>query len=128
MSKKLIRILAISFPIMVALSAIMAYTAANTVPESGAHYETQEITANDLKPSACDSLDLSNYVVGDTGTTANDLLLGSSAADALSGSDGNDCLVAGSGDDDLDGGNGNDICIGGDGTDTFSNCETTIDP
>ena len=128
MSKKILRLILISLSMMIVLSAIYAYTASNTVPESGMHYEAQAITANDLKPADCSSLDLSNYIVGDTGTTANDLLLGGSTADTLTGSDGNDCIVAGSGDDSLDGGNGSDICIGGDGTDTFLDCETIIDP
>jgi Ca2+-binding RTX toxin-like protein len=113
---------------MMILSAIYALTAANSVPESGADLATQSVTANDLKPSACSGLDLSNIAADGNGTTANDLVLGGSGSDSLSGSDGNDCLVAGSGDDSLDGGEGTDVCIGGDGSDTFSNCETQIDP
>ena len=113
---------------MVLFSAITALTAANTVPESGADQESESITANQVKPSDCDSLNLVNIITNGTGTTSNDLLLGSSAADTLTGSHGNDCLIAGDGDDTLDGGAGSDICIGGAGTDTFIDCEIQIDP
>lgn len=128
MSKKLVRLILLSLPIMIFLSAIYALTAANTVPESGIDYETQSVTADQLKPSECSSLSLANIITDGSGTTDNDLVLGTSGADSINGSDGNDCLVAGSGDDTLDGGAGTDICIGGDGTDSFSNCETQIDP
>ena len=127
-SRKLVRLIILSLPIMVFFSAIYALTAANTVPESGLDFVTQPVTANQLKPADCSGLDLVNYITGGSGTTTNDLVLGTSGSDSLSGSDGNDCLVAGSGDDELDGGNGTDICIGGDGTDSFTNCETQIDP
>lgn len=128
MSKKLIRLALISLPIMMIISSIYALTAANSVPESGADMDTQSVTVNDLKPSPCSGLDLSNITTDGSGTAGNDLVLGGSGSDTLNGSDGNDCLVAGSGDDSLDGGNGTDVCIGGDGSDTFSNCETQIDP
>jgi Ca2+-binding RTX toxin-like protein len=91
-------------------------------------YQTQEVTADQLKPPDCNGLSLSSYFVNIDGSTTNDLVLGSSGSDALNGNEGNDCIVGGSGDDTLDGGDGMDICIGGDGTDNFSNCETQIDP
>ncbi len=128
MSEKITRLILISLFIMVLVSAIYALTAANTVSESGADQDSESITANQVKPSDCDSLNLVNIITNGNGTTSNDLILGSSGADTLTGNDGSDCLVAGDGDDSLDGGNGTDICIGGTGTDTFISCETQIDP
>ncbi len=128
MLNKIIRILLISLPILIILSAIFAYTSANIVPESGIDIETHDITANQMKPADCDGLNLTAIYTGSDGSTANDLLLGTSGSDSLNANDGNDCVVGGSGDDTLDGGAGTDVCIGGDGTDSFSNCETQIDP
>lgn len=128
MSKKITRIILISLVIMIFISAVYALTAANTVPESGADQDSEAITANQVKPSDCDSLNLVNIITDGNGTTSNDLLLGSSGSDSMTGSDGSDCLVAGDGDDSLDGGAGSDICIGGAGSDTFIDCETQIDP
>lgn len=128
MRKKIILILLISVPVLILFSAIMASTSSNIVAESGVEYQTQEVTADQLKPPDCNGLSLSSYYVNSDGSTTNDLVLGSSGSDALNGNEGNDCIVGGSGDDTLDGGDGMDICIGGDGTDNFSNCETQIDP
>lgn len=128
MTKKLIRLILISLPIMIFISAMYALTAANTVPESGAAHEFESITTNQLKPVDCNALNLINTITDGSGTTSNDLLLGNSGTDTLVGGEGDDCLIAGSGDDTLDGGAGTDICIGGDGIDTFIDCEIQIDP
>ena len=53
----------------------------------------------------------------DTGTVANEYLLGTTKADALDGGDGADTLVGGLGNDTLEGGNGDDILDGGIGND-----------
>jgi len=120
--------LLLSVPVLIFFSAIMASTSSNIVAESGVEYQTQQVTADQLKPPDCNGLSLSSYYVNSDGSTTNDLILGSSGSDALNGNEGNDCIVGGSGDDTIDGGDGTDICIGGDGTDNFSNCETQIDP
>lgn len=125
---KIIFLFLFSLPIVVLLSAIFARTSTNTVNESGIEYQTQDVTADQLKPSACNALSLNAVYTLTDGSSTNDLILGSSGSDALNGIDGDDCIVGGSGDDTLDGGDGTDICIGGDGTDSFSNCETQIDP
>ena len=127
MFSKLIRVLLIGLAFMIVLSAIYGLTASNTVPESGLSMQTQEVTAEQMKPAECSSLSLEYISTNSIGSVLNDLLLGTSSADTLSGESGNDCLVGGDGDDILDGGDGTDICIGGGGTDTFMNCETEID-
>ena len=127
MLQKIIRILLISLVLMIVISAIYGLSASNTVPESGLGSETQNVTAEQVKPVECSSLSLEFISSSSTGSILNDLVLGTSSSDSLSGIGGNDCLVGGEGDDTLDGGEGTDICIGGGGADTFLNCETEIE-
>jgi Ca2+-binding RTX toxin-like protein len=102
-------------------------TAANTVPASNLGSASQPITANTLKPAACNGITLTNLVIGNNGTAGNDLVLGSAAVDNMNGANGNDCILGGGGNDSIAGGGGTDVCIGGPGTDTFNaNCETQI--
>jgi len=129
MSRKLFRLILLSLPVMILLSAIFAFTASNTVSESGLDDESHAVTAEQLKPSACDGLTLGTIITNGNGSTGNDLVLGTAGIDTLNGGEGDDCLVAGDGDDTLDGGPGDDdVCIGGAGVDDISNCETIIDP
>jgi Ca2+-binding RTX toxin-like protein len=104
---------------MVLLSVIGAFAASNTVPSTRLDEDTKSITANDLKPSDCSSLNLTNIVVGASGTNANDLILGTSSGDNFRGDDGDDCIVGGGGDDQLQGQRGNDIILGQDGNDSL---------
>ncbi len=131
---------------LIIAGAVFAFTAANTVVESGIDHESSGITANDLKPAECNSISLSNIFSVTDGGVGNDLVLGNAAGNTLNGNAGSDCIVGGdggdtlnggdnddiilggAGDDDLQGGAGNDICYGGSGTDTFADCETTNDP
>ncbi len=111
---------------LVLFSTVTAIAATNTVPVSQIALETIPLTLNDLKPSSCAGLFLTDLITGSgtiTGTNGNDLILGSSSMDTIDGLGGNDCIVGGDGDDVLTGGDGNDICLGGPGTDTFFNCE-----
>jgi Ca2+-binding RTX toxin-like protein len=102
-------------------------TAANTVPASNLGSASQAITANTLKPAACNGITLTNLVIGNNGTAGNDLVLGSAGVDNMNGAGGNDCILGGGGNDSIAGGGGTDVCIGGPGTDTFNaNCETQI--
>lgn len=128
MTRKFFQLILLGLPLFILMNAVFALTASNTVPESGMDYESHSITANQLKPSACIGLDLTNTITNGNGTADNDLVLGTIGIDTLNGSDGDDCLVAGDGDDTLDGGSGTDICIGGAGDDVFPDCETIIDP
>lgn len=145
-SRRFNLILILGVLLLVLMGIIFASTAANTIAESGADYETSSITANSLKPSECNSLSLSSIAANTDGGSGNDLVLGNSAgnslngnggsdclvggdgADTLVGGDGNDIILGGTGDDDLQGGPGTDICYGGSGTDTFTDCETQYDP
>lgn len=106
---------------MVLLSVVGAVAASNTVPFTWLDEDTIPITANDLKPSDCASLNLSNIVVvtNSSGTGGNDLILGSSGGDNIRGGDGDDCIIGGGGDDRLDGQKGNDIILGGSGDDSL---------
>ena len=101
--------------------------AANGVPTSRSTKYVTAITADTLKPSSCSGITLTTVVAGNTGTSGNDLELGSAAADTISAGAGNDCILAGGGNDSINCGTGTDVAIGGPGTDTFnSNCETQV--
>ncbi|TFH34426.1 MAG: hypothetical protein E4G99_09525 [Anaerolineales bacterium] len=104
---------------LIILGVINAFAATNTVPSTYLDQDTISITANDLKPSECNSLNLTNIDVSGSGSAGNDLILGTAGDDTLRGSDGDDCLVGGGGDDSLDGQKGNDILLGQDGNDSL---------
>lgn len=83
--------------------------ASSAIPETGIDDSIVQnpIAPNDLKPSECAALDLTNIVVGSgtfSGTNNNDLILGSSGADVIEGRGGDDCILGGGQDDDLRGG------------------------
>lgn len=104
-------------------SAGSALTAANTVPATHAGVSTRSIGANDLKPSACAGITLAQLVTGSgtfTGTTANELILGSFRNDNINGGGGNDCILGGGGNDNFrePPGANSTVCIGGPGNDT----------
>lgn len=109
-------------------SVAWVYAAGNTVPASKAGQHTKAITVNDIKPTHCAALTLTNLVSGSggniLGTTGNDLILGSTVAETIKAGDGNDCILGGGGDDRLEGENGTDVCIGGNGIDDIRTCET----
>lgn len=135
---------------LVALSAITALAAANSVPATNVGQSDHAITAQQLAPPECASIaaGLTRVVAGSgsfDGGGASELILGSAGADTIRGRQGDDCIVSGAGNDDLQGNQGNDvlvggadddaldgsqatdICYGGSGTDTAQNCETTYD-
>ena len=92
----------------------VASTATNLVAPSRAGVRVRAVTANELKPPECASLDLEEIRVGGGGG-------GAGHAGLFLGTNGNDRIIGG--DDDINAGGGLDICIGGPGTDTFKNCE-----
>ncbi len=105
------------------------FAAANTVPFTHLDDDSSPITANDLAPSECDGMTLTNIIVvagNGNGTNDNDLILGSSGDDSIRGLGGDDCIITGGGDDFIQGGNGNDVCNGGDGIDSANRCETEL--
>jgi Ca2+-binding RTX toxin-like protein len=155
MSRKLIGLATLGMLALILVSVASATAASNTVPRSNVGDRRATITANELKPSECANLTLANKLVVSgtaTGTSANDLMLGSNLADTIDGSGSRDCLVGGGdndtlrgsggddvllggpGDDYLSGGAGTDVCYGGGGNDTFhkdllillDDCETRI--
>ena len=108
-------------------AAQTAVSASNGVPGSRVTKYVTSITADTLKPSSCSGITLTTVVAGVTGTSGNDLLLGSAAANTMSASGGDDCVLGGGGNDSINCGAGTDVAIGGPGTDTFNaNCETQI--
>lgn len=110
------------------ISVMSAYAAGLNVPPSSVGRESIAVTAEDIKPAACDGLFLTNIVSGSgtiTGTASNDLIIGSAAMDTVDGLGGDDCIIGGNGDDILVGGDGSDVCLGGPGSDTLdATCET----
>ena len=112
---------------LILVSVISAFAAGISVPASNVGQQSVSVTAEDIKPPACESLYLTNIVSGSgtvTGTTANDLIIGSAGADTIDGLGGDDCILGGDGDDQITGGDGNDVCIGSGGTDSFTDCES----
>jgi Ca2+-binding RTX toxin-like protein len=148
--RKAILFLVIGFAVVIIITVFIAVTASNTVPITRADKNSIGISANELKPSECSGITLTNIVdigAGETGTSANDLILGTDKADAeIRGGAGDDCILGGKGnerqksgkswipgiygedgDDVLIGGPGNsDMCDGGAGNDTFYSCETEL--
>lgn len=135
--------------LIIAGAVFSAVAASNTMPSVRADEDSFSISADDLKPPECSGITLTNIVdigAGETGTPANDLILGTDKADAeIRGGAGDDCILGGKGnerqrigtdwapglygeegDDVLIGGEGNnDYCDGGPGTDLYYSCETT---
>jgi len=116
--------------VLVSAGAVTAVTASGAVPTSRAGASTSSIGGNDLKPTDCAALTLAGAAVRGSGsfsgTSANELLLGSTGGDGIDGGGGNDCLLGGDGVDTLTGNTGTDVCIGGAGLDVFIGCETQI--
>jgi Ca2+-binding RTX toxin-like protein len=112
-----------------AATTMLGLMAGNTVPGSKAANRSSTVTAEQLKPSACNGITLQQVVTGSVtinGGAQSELILGSSSVDSISGNNGNDCIVAGGGNDALNGGAGTDVCIGGTGNNTYVNCETQL--
>ena len=120
----------------ITLGIVIGSTAANTVQGSYASESVHSVTANELKPTECNGINLTNIVdlgQGDPPTAGNDLILGTSGRDVVDGGEGNDCILGGGEDDKdciiffigicfgessgLQGGAGNDVILGGDGDD-----------
>jgi Ca2+-binding RTX toxin-like protein len=112
------------------ISVMSAYAAGLTLPASSVGRQSFSVTAEDIRPAACSGLSLTSIISGSgtlTGTTDNDLIIGSGGADTIDGLGGDDCIVAGNGDDSLLGGDGSDVCLGGPGSDSMdATCETVI--
>jgi Ca2+-binding RTX toxin-like protein len=113
--------------ILMLVSLASAFAAGMSVPSSNLGEQSVHVTAEDVKPPACAGLFLTDLVSGSgtlTGTTGNDLIIGSAGADSIDGLSGDDCILGGGGDDSIDGNDGSDVCLGGLGTDLFTTCES----
>ncbi|MFZ5910746.1 MAG: calcium-binding protein [Chloroflexota bacterium] len=111
---------------LVVISVVTAFAAGITVSPANVGQDSESVTVDDFKPSECAGLSLTHMVSGSgtlTGTSGNDLILGSSGADVIDGLGGDDCILGGGGDDALTGNDGTDICLGGPGDDVFTACE-----
>ena len=111
---------------LVLASIMSAFAAGMIVPPSNVGQDSASVTAEQVKPPACEALYLTNLITGSgslTGTPGNDLIIGSAGADAIDGSGGDDCILGGGGDDQITGSDGTDVCLGGAGTDLFTDCE-----
>lgn len=123
----LLRLLILGSFALIFVSVLSAFAAGLSLPSSNVGRQPVAVTAEDIKPPACDSLSLTNIVSGSgtlSGTAANDLITGSSGSDTIDGLGGDDCILGGDGDDQIIGGDGNDVCLGGPGTDSFTTCES----
>jgi Ca2+-binding RTX toxin-like protein len=110
---------------LVILGILNAFAATNTLPSKRLAGNSFSISANNLKPPGCSSLNLTNIVIGGNGTTGNDLILGTAGDDSLDGDDGDDCIVGGGGNDTLQGQKGNDIVLGQDEGDSLRGNQDT---
>ena len=111
---------------LIIVSAVTAFAAGISVSSSNVDKRSIIVTAEDLKPPACEGILLTHIVSGTgtfTGTSGNDLIIGSPNADIIDGQGGDDCILGGGGDDTLLGNDGIDICLGNQGDDIFTGCE-----
>lgn len=125
----LFRFLAFFTLALILLSVVTAIAATSTVPSTRLDHYSAAVGLNDISPSSCAGISLTNLIAGSgtiTGTGGNDLILASSAADTIDGLGGDDCIVGGGGDDFITGNDGADICIGGPDNDAFATCEGEI--
>lgn len=114
---------------LIVVSVATAFAAGITVSPSNVDEKSIPVNAEDLKPSACAGLTLTQVISGSgtlTGSNGNDLIIGSSGADMIDGLGGNDCILGGSGDDSLTGSEGSDVCLGSPGYDIFTDCEVEV--
>lgn len=112
---------------LVLVSVFAAAAAANTVPDSRLDQISLNMLANQLKPAACNSINLTTIIICTgsgtcRGTGANNLILGTPGDDTIKAGNGTDCIIAGAGDDSVTGNSGVDICIEGPGFDTYKSC------
>jgi Ca2+-binding RTX toxin-like protein len=122
-----LRLLFLGSLLLIVVSVVSAFAAGLSVPASNVGMRSVSVIAEDIKPPACDALYLTNIVSGSgtlSGTTANDLIIGSAGTDTIDGLGGDDCILGGNGDDSIAGDDGTDVCLGGPGADIFITCES----
>ena len=109
----------IALLLVVVITLGIVWAASNSVGPSGLTNQSSNATANQLKPTQCDSLDLASVIINANGNNQNNLVLGTAGNNSMNGRQGEDCVVGGGGNDTLSGGGGNDIILGGAGSDTI---------
>lgn len=111
-----------SLAVLVAVSALGASAATNTVPPTRAGQDDDTLLVDQLAPLECVGMGLTRIQVGNSGSGGgNALILGTAGNDTLNGGSGDDCIVAGAGSDSLNGGGGDDVLISGPGFIDFLN-------
>lgn len=111
-----------SLAVLVAVSALGASAATNTVPPTNAGQDDDTLLIDQLAPPECAGMGLTGIRVGSGGSGGgNMLVLGTDGNDTLSGGGGDDCIVAGAGSDVLNGQGGDDVLISGPGFIDFLN-------
>jgi Ca2+-binding RTX toxin-like protein len=126
MRLSILRLVLLGLFALLIMSVVSAFAAGISVPASNVGQQSVFVTAEDIKPAACDTLYLTNIINGSgalTGIAGNDLITGSVGADTIDGLEGDDCILGGDGDDLITGSDGTDICIGSSGTDIMATCE-----
>jgi hypothetical protein len=119
---------------LISFSVVLAAAANNIVPVTHLTDQSSSLTVNDLKPSACAAITLTDPVYCPTGpggacdgTDASELVIGTTGPDDIRSGKGDDCIVGGGGDDNIRGQQDTDVCIGGPGANSFHpSCETEI--
>ncbi len=111
-----------SLAVLVAVSALGASAATNTVPPTNAGQDDEALLIDQIAPPECAGMGLTRMQVGGGGNGGgNVLILGTDGNDNLSGGGGDDCIVAGAGSDVLNGQGGDDVLISGPGFIDFLN-------
>lgn len=104
---------------LILFSVASAAAAGNTIATSATSDQSFPVTANQLKPPECASLDLQSVIIGGLPNAGSDLVIGTPGDDILRGGQGDDCIVGGGGNDRINGGTGADIILGGEGDDVL---------
>lgn len=107
--------------LIVAASIFFAYAAHNTINQAYLGDSVYTITANDVKPSQCDHLNLTGGIYfNQNGSGGNDLIYAADGGSTINGGNGDDCIIGRDGNDNLSGGSGNDVILGFGGSDTLN--------
>ena len=98
MRLSILRLVLLGLFALLIMSVVSAFAAGISVPASNVGQQSVFVTAEDVKPAACDTLYLTNIISGSgalTGTAGNDLIIGSVGADTIDGLEGDDCILGG---------------------------------
>jgi hypothetical protein len=125
MVHKIVRLGWVSLLVLMLLSIASAFSASLTMSASHAGYMKRSITANDLKPPECASLNLTSIIIESANHVHTNpaLIIGSPQNDSINTSASfADCVLGGGGNDNLSGNQGlkNAVLVGGPGSDQLS--------